>query len=33
MIGSIHKNLGPPFISATVEASNYKFGLQLGLEE
>jgi len=27
------KNLGPLFISATVEASNFKFGIQLGLEE
>ena len=27
------KNLGPLFISATVEASNIKFGIQLGLGE
>ena len=27
------KNLGPLFISATVEASNFKFGIQLGLGE
>jgi len=26
-------NLGPLFISATVEASNFKFGIQLGLGE
>jgi len=26
------KNLGPPF-SATIEASNFKFGIQLGLGE
>jgi len=25
------KNLGPQFISATVEASNFKFGTQVGL--
>jgi len=25
--------LGPPFISATVEANNFKFGIQLGLGE
>jgi len=28
--GSIQKNLGPLCISATVEASNFKFGTQLG---
>jgi len=27
------KNLGPLFISATVDASNFKFGKQLGLGE
>jgi len=27
------KNLGPLLISATVEASNFKFGIQLGLGE
>jgi len=27
------KNLGPPIYSATVEASNFKFGTQLGLGE
>ena len=25
--------MGPPFISATVEANNFKFGIQLGLGE
>jgi len=30
-LGSI-KNLGPLLISATVEASNFKFGIQLGFE-
>jgi len=27
------KNLGPLFISATAEAKNFKFGIQLGLGE
>jgi len=27
------KNLGPLFISATVEANNFKFGIQLGFGE
>jgi len=27
------KNLGPLFISATIEASNFKFGTQLGSRE
>jgi len=27
------KNLGPQFISVTVEAKNFKFGIQLGLGE
>jgi len=32
-LGEYPKNLGPLFISATVEASNFKFGIQLGLGE
>ena len=30
-LGEHPKNLGPLFISATVEASNFKFGIQVGL--
>ena len=29
-VGKHPKNVGPLFISATVEASNFKFGTQLG---
>ena len=30
-LGEYPKKLDPLFISATVEASNFKFGIQLGL--
>jgi len=32
-LGEHPKNLDPLFISTTVEASNFKFGIQLGLGE
>jgi len=32
-LGSIQKNLGPLLISATDEASSFKFGTQLQFEE